>query len=656
LNFFSQQDQARRQTRRMVALFVFAVVAIVVAVDLVAAVVYLGAMEQPIGEGALAAKVPRALLVWCSLGTLALIAGGTIFRVMELAKGGVAVAEMVGATRVNRDSQNPGERRLLNVVEEMAIAAGISVPQVYLMGEEKGINAFAAGYTPNEAVVAVTRGTVDTLSRDELQGVIAHEFSHIMNGDMRLNIHLIGVLNGILLIGSIGLFAMRSAGQIRGSKESAGLIFGLFFVGLALAAIGYVGVVFARLIKAAVSRQREFLADASAVQYTRNPEGIGGALYKIGKSTGLIANRHAEDLSHMYFGQSMKTSLAGLFDTHPPLEDRIKRVLGPNAMLFTRKQDRTAAAGVPEFEGAVSALAQISAAVAPDAQASGTAWGKRPEAALRTTAQAVLASVGTPTTQHMDYARELLAALPAELRQAVGTQDGAKAALFALLLGANEVLAAQLALIERAEDSSVAAKAAVLAGQLRPLGARVRLPILDLAVPTLVVLAQPERDRILLLVKDLAEADRKVSIAEFVVLTLCKRYLGAHMKGAPPVKHKSLATVRTEIETVVSMLVHAARSPFEAYERAITSLGFEKPVLRPAAEISAAAVEGALYELKLLAPLAKPAVIKACLAVVMYDGKISVVEAELMRAIAAALDSPLPPILEAPSIPQERAA
>ena len=664
MDFFAHQDQARRQTMRMVVAFVLAVAGIVVAVDLVAAGVYLALMEKA-STGGVVPKVPRALYLWTSLGTLVLIAGGTIYRVMALAQGGVAVAQMVGARRVDRDSRDPGERRFLNVVEEMALASGITVPRVYVMDEEQGINAFAAGYSPNEAVVAVTRGTLDTLSRDELQGVIAHEFSHILNGDMRLNIHLLGVLNGIVLIGSIGLFMMRNAGRIRGTRDTAGLVVGLLLVGLALIIIGYIGVVCARLIKAAVSRQREFLADASAVQFTRNPEGIGGALYKIDQSTGLIQSQHAEDLSHMYFGQAVKTALAGLFDTHPPLEQRIERVLGNRALLFARSQARKVQAApdasAAEAEQAlVSALASGARAAGADGggtpapAATGVEWGRRSgDNAVRTTSAAVMASVGSPTTGHVDYARRMLSGLPGAVRQGIGSVEGAKAALFALLTAAGgETRDRQAAMIREAAGEAVATQALAFEEALRPLGARVRLPVLDLATPTLKGLPQDERDRLLALVKHLIEADRRVTVSEFVLITICRRHFGKEMRGGLPVKHKSVQSVPNEIAIILSLLVHAGRSRAESFADAMATLALTGQALRQPAEINFTMVEAALYELKLLAPLAKPAVIKACLAVVMADNSLSVVESELMRAICAALDSPLPPILETRGTPQ----
>jgi len=340
----------------MVVLFLVAVAAVAIAVDVVLGLAYLWSSTGLVlpkgtapGTLSLLKFVPKELYLGGAAVTAGIIFVVSIISVAKLADGGSAVAEMIGARRVAPDTRDPLERRLRNVVEEMAIASGVRVPGVYVMDGESGINAFAAGWDVSNSVVAVTRGTLETLTRDELQGVIGHEFSHILNGDMRLNIRLIGVLAGIVFIGSIGEFLMRS---VRGSRSrNTG---GIFLVGLAIFVIGYIGLFFARLIKAAVSRQREFLADASSVQFTRNPDGIAGALDQIRSASAFIANRYAEEMSHMFFGQSLKLWLGGLFDTHPPIDERIRRVrpgFQPSAY-----RGRRAAAAPPPAAGAEPAF------------------------------------------------------------------------------------------------------------------------------------------------------------------------------------------------------------------------------------------------------------------------------------------------------------
>ncbi len=295
----------------MVVLYLLAVVGVILAVDLVLSGVYLWSQADSSLQGQRApftlAAVPPWLVIWGALGTAAVIFAVSLFHTLRLAGGGEAVAKMVGAREVAAETKDPLERRFLHVVEEMSIASGVRVPKVYVMDGEAGINAFAAGYEISNAVVAVTRGTLETLTRDELQGVIAHEFSHILNGDMRLNVRMIGILQGIVFIGAIGEFIMRSVGRGSGRKDGA---LPIIAAGLGLFLIGLIGLVFARLIKAAVARQREFLADASSVQFTRNPDGIAGALDQIrGAAQGarIDSRTRRGDVAHVLrsFGQGL---------------------------------------------------------------------------------------------------------------------------------------------------------------------------------------------------------------------------------------------------------------------------------------------------------------------------------------------------------------
>ena len=337
MDYFQNQDVARKRTGLLVFLFITAVILIILSVYFAIGVVLEFAEPEVPGE-----SVQGPSRLWdpelfgmVALGTSGLIAGGSLFKIAALSGGGHTVAELLGGRLLHPDKASPDERRLLNVVEEMAIASGLPVPPVYLLENESGINAFAAGHTTGDAVIAVTSGTLHRLSRDELQGVIAHEFSHILNGDMRLNIRLMGVLFGILVIGLTGWIIFRSSmggGYVRvGARDDDRKGFNpLPLIGLALYVIGYVGVFFGNLIKAAVSRQREFLADASAVQFTRNPDGIAGALKKIGALAegSHVQDSHAEEASHMFFGEAVSglNELFGLLSTHPPLVERIRRI------------------------------------------------------------------------------------------------------------------------------------------------------------------------------------------------------------------------------------------------------------------------------------------------------------------------------------------
>src|SRR5439155_355688 len=339
VTFFEHQTRARRSTSLLVVLFALAVVGVVLAVNLV--------VPLALYVGARGFFTPSpGLYVTLTVVTLAVIGIRTLVGVLQMRGCGDAVAQLAGGVRVERGTRDADERRLLNVVDEMAIASGVSVPHVYVLRGERGINAFAAGYSPNEAVVAVTEGTARTLTRDELQGVVAHEFSHVLNGDMRLSVQMIGVLAGILFIGEVGNFLLRARSGGDDRRSGGGIV----FVGAALLIIGYAGLFFGRLIKAAVSRQREFLADASSVQFTRNPEGIAGALATIsaGPGSSLVANRRAETLSHMFFATGVSMWFESLFATHPPLLERIARIDRRFNPIEYLKRRRPRAAEPPE--------------------------------------------------------------------------------------------------------------------------------------------------------------------------------------------------------------------------------------------------------------------------------------------------------------------
>jgi len=627
----------------MVILFVLATIAVIVAVDLVAATAHVVTSDW-LHEATLAqrfAAVPRALYVWASIGTALLIFAVSAFKVTQLGGGGAAVAEMVGARRIEPGTRDQLERRLLNIVEEMAIAAGVRVPAVYLMEGERGINAFAAGWDTTNCVVTLTRGALETLSRDELQGVIGHEFSHIVNGDVRLNIRMLGVLAGIVFIGAIGQFLMRSMRKSEG--KGAGQIFA---AGLALFIIGYVGLFFARLIKAAVSRQREFLADASSVQFTRNPDGICGALDQIRAASAgaVISGRYAEEISHMFFGQAIRVYWSGLFDTHPPLDERIRRVNPRFTPSAYRRQRSPAppAAELPEETGAVG-LAEPAGRRLAD---TGVEWGRNAGDSAKL--------VGTLDAAKVDYAAQLIARVPAALREMLRDADGARAALVALLLGPkDDVMRTQLEAVKQAGAVALAeqaARAAALTGVLSP---AFHLTVLDLALPAIKAAPQAAKDELIAALEAAINADRRVTVHEFVMLTLVRHQLAPQSK--PPAADRNVGEVRADVLVVLSLVAHAgvradavgARD--EALRTAIAA-GAKELGLAPAEAPSALgldAVSAALANLKRLRPLEKARLVKGLFATVSADGTIRVIEAELMRLVGAVLDCPLPPLIDA---------
>jgi Zn-dependent protease with chaperone function len=632
MNFFEQQSLARRNTRTMLLLYALAVAAVVASVDVVLGIAWAWSMSTRTQ-----AEVPGALYVAGALVTLAVIGVASLVQMFRLREGGEAIARMLGATRVASDTRDLLERRLLNVVEEMAIAAGVRVPAVFVLQDEKGINAFAAGTDVSNSIITVTRGTLQNLNRDELQGVVGHEFSHIVNGDMGLNLRMMGVLGGILFIGAVGSFLMRNASSRRsGSKDSGSG--GIVLFGLGLFVIGYVGVFFARLIKAAVSRQREFLADAASVQFTRNPSGIAGALDQIRASGAgaLVMNRYAEDLSHMFFGQAVNVWLHGLFDTHPPLEERIRRVL-PGFGAAEYRRSRAAPEAIAEAEPAP----QLVAAAGNRAADRAYAWG-------RSVAESV-ALVGALDAAKVDHARRLLERFPAGLREAARRPDAAGPVVLALLLAEPE------AVMQKQLDEARAAGAAALAETARGYAAEAArlppalcLPLVDLALPALKAQPEDERRRLLAALEAVIRADRRVSLHEFVVLALVKSQL---LSAAAPPARKSVSELRAEALRLLALVAHAGRgakpeeaeAAFRAGER---QLGLAGNAFAAMQALSLEAVSQALEKLRALAPLAKSELMGALFAAATADGKVKIGEAELMRLAGAVLGCPLPPMLE----------
>ncbi|HKB59163.1 MAG TPA: M48 family metallopeptidase [Gallionellaceae bacterium] len=675
MNFFEHQDAARRKTRRMVVLFVLAVIGVVAAVDLAIALGWLylthsqhrGYGYAEAGGWSLSA-IPASVLVWGAVVTLFVILGESLRQTLSLREGGRAVADAFGARRVDPDTHDAKERQLLNVVEEMAIASGVRVPAVYVLDDEEGLNAFAAGHSVSDSIVAVTRGLLDTLNRDELQGVIGHEFSHILNGDMALNIRLIGVLAGIVAIGSIGFFLMRVSSN-RNSRNGAPLL----FAGLALVIIGYTGLFFARLIKAAVSREREFLADASSVQFTRNPEGIAGALEKLrtAPSGALIHNRYAEEASHMFFGQSIQPWFSGLFDTHPPLEARIERIY-PGFELSHRARARIAArsaeaqgsareTGPPPPQATPLPYADIPAmpegllggAVILGLAGAETTRAASPAVEVKAHSAQMADLVGT--AGKVEVAHRLLASLPDGLRARVHRPDDACAMVVALMLASREEVRAAQLVAARAAGAALAETALELEAHTRTLAPQLRLPLIDLALPAIKAAAPEAQRRFLDVLEAVIHADRRVSPHEFVVLALVRFQMHAG-HGHPPVKFNTLEAVRDEVLGLLSLVAEAGcfaqdkaerQREFEAaFDAGAAKLKLDHAVPAAWANFSMEQGERMLGRLRLLAPLKKAVVVQALFAAILADHKIRVIEAELMRVVCAVLDCPLPPLFD----------
>jgi Zn-dependent protease with chaperone function len=637
MDFFERQDRARRLTGRLVVYFGAATLLIALWVYLVLALIFL---HEGLNRGGGVGLWEPRLFAGAVLGTLTVIGLGSLAKVLELAKGGAAVAIALGGRLLDTQSRDSDERRLLNVVEEMAIASGVPVPEVYLLEQEAGINAFAAGHSPRDAVIGVTRGSLRLLGRDELQGVIAHEFSHILNGDMRLNLRLIGWLNGILCLALIGRVMLRMSGS-RGSGRKGGNPLPL--IGLALLVLGAVGLFFGRLIKSAVSRQREFLADAAAIQFTRNPDGLVGALKKIGGLTqgSNVITPRAEEASHLFFGNALSGQRMSWFATHPPLLERI-RVWEPTfdgVYPVTRAgppRDSKATAASPRASG-VERLPPLLRGAAATVAVSG-----------------VLAQAGQPTIDHLAYARALVAGLPQDLREAADEPMTATALVYALMLsGESGRREAQWELLGRVGSEPVLFEVRRLLGQVESVGTPVRLPLIELCLPALRRLSPAQFAEFECAIGELVTADGRIEIHEYALQHMVRRHLEPQFRAVrrPVVQYYVMKPLLPDLVAVLSVLAHAGNeSPetvaaaFAAGMREVATQGME---LRPMelARANLAELDAALGRLVEAAPTVKRQMLRACAATVSADDRLESREAELLRAIADALDCPVPPFL-----------
>ncbi|GAA5004886.1 M48 family metallopeptidase [Pseudoluteimonas lycopersici] len=626
MNFFEHQAAARRTSAWLVALFALAVAGIVLAVDLVAWI----------------ATRSTGALAFFSLATLATIGLGSLYRIASLRGGGEPVALQMGGVPVPENTTDLNLRRLRNVVEEIAIASGVPVPRLYVLEHEAGINAFAAGYSPSDAVVAVTRGALDRLNRDELQGVIAHEFSHILNGDMRLNIRLIGVLFGILMIGLIGRKILQNGG-LGGRNKSAGAV---VVAALAALVIGYIGLFFGRMIKAGVSRTRESLADASAVQFTRQTVGLAGALKKIGglaEGATLNDGGNAEEVSHMLFGEGLK--LSGLFATHPPLLMRIQ-ALEPQFRGEELEQLRAkwfAAAPVGLDEDAMLGLDAVGGSRLPNATQE-----------LNVTPPMVAAQVAAPAADDYRRADAIASGIPEALRDLAAQRDAVMPLLLALLLADDEALAERQRFEIAARLGSDAADHAArihqqLVADLHPM---LRLPLAALAFPVLRLRPRPQLDAFMDTVHAVVNADGEVSLFEYCLgrlLTVQVRESldpGRYSHFGP----RKPNAVKREIALLLAVVAQAGHDDADSARRAYLAgmlrvLPNEHLAYAPPAN-GVLALDEVWGPLDRLDPLAKQALVEGVTAAISNDGRISVAEAELLRTICGVLHCPLPPMLE----------
>lgn len=632
MDFFTSQERARRNTTLLVFFYLLAVALIILAVYGIFAFALLGAQPQEPGAGfdiPLAQRIWNPeLFMWVVGITIFIVAIGTVTKIAQLSAGGQSVATMLGGRKIEQQTNDLDERKILNIVEEMSIASGVPTPPVFILDNEMSINAFAAGFSTRDAVIGVTRGCVQQLSRDELQGVVAHEFSHMINGDMRLNIKMIGLLNGILIIALVGYWAMCLSNRSRNSKDNN---MPIVLIGLLLMIVGYIGVFFGNIIKAAVSRQREFNADAAAVQFTRNPDGIAGALKKIGGYAygSKIEASNAEEVSHMLFSSGVSGFLAGLFATHPPLEERIKRLDGsftaPNQTEGIESGTHSAVSG---FSGSNSGKLHLS----PGQTA---------------------ALVGTPTQLNVDFATEMLRKIPRNLTSAASNNDSARSVIFALMLDEDknsETRKKQESWLKNNVDDSLFAGVLAAADETAMLWQGYRLPLANMAVAALKGMAQSQYDQFISVINFLVLADQKIDLFEYMISRLVKTYLDPNVKNSIAIKSCSKSQALLPLTNLISCLAFWGTDDDNVAKQAFMS-GMERfaagsqILMPPRAQCTLAMLDDAINSFVHVAPRLKRTVIESCIAAVAADNFVTIEEAELLRAVSAALDCPMPPFI-----------
>lgn len=658
MDFFEHQDRARRRTGLLVFLFILAVTLIVFTICTVVGVaIWVSDDHYNYGED-LSTRIVRTLqhnwfvFIYAAGFTVVVIFLGSLYKTSQLSSGGQVVADMLGGRLIQPGNGSLAEQRLMNVVQEMAIASGTAVPPVYVLDNEPGINAFAAGFEPDSAVVAVTRGALDYLNRDELQGVIGHEFSHILNGDMRLNIRLIGMIHGILVIALVGYYLLRSLGHVRMSsssnrKEGGGLIailLALLISSITLIVVGYIGVFIGNLIKSAVSRQREYLADASSVQFTRNPEGLAAALAKIGGITkkARIDDPHAQEISHMFFANALSSHL---FSTHPPLGDRIQRIMPGFESKFQNVQP------IDEPRGETSGMAAAVSAVAPMAASQPSSTDME---SSQVDPSRVVSTIGAPEDDHLEHAAAVMAMIPEQLQQVVVESYGARAVIYALLLDRDEqVQKVQLARLRTHAEELSYRQTLEIAGVVETMPAVARVPLADLCVTPLRALAVSQYEAFRENLKVLVEADQQVDQSEYVLWAMVVRHLDQHfgLRKAPRVRYHAMTPIAEQLQIVISTLARigydSSHEVQAAFDAGMNELGQHSELL-PKEACSLNRFDQAMQELARTSPGLKKRIMRAASACVLADAHTTIREFELLRAVAATLDCPMPPLVVSP--------
>ncbi len=696
MDFFQRQDKARSNTAWLAFLFAAGLISTALLIHCLVSFcvsVYGGVShENSSGINFIAKLLDPDLFVFDFLSVAGFILIVSFLRTASLKKTGPdGIALSLGGRLVKRGSGSPRDRRLYNVVEEIALAAGCPVPRVYIMRNEPSINACAIGTSPENAAVCVTAGSMDYLTRDELQGVVAHEFSHIVNNDVDVNTKIIGYLFGLELIALIAALVFRSVLQIsphvqtsRSNSKNGGaelaIILGVLFFSGVLFLIGYVGTVFGNIIRAAISRQREYLADASAVQFTRNPNGIVGALKKIGCPNlgSQISNSASVQASHLFFGSVFKTGfLQSVFQTHPPLARRIRAIDPSFDGVFPISVEKNDWARSSSEESEVPCVANSVHLVETDVESASfsqfagnavqnesvvpgtdtitasscakpTALGFTREQLYGSAFENAVKSPDVPNKGEVRIESSVLQSVPSIWERFLVDSLAARATLYAILRGRSiEEIQAQQEIIEQSESFELKGKLNFAWKAVKPLGDASRLILARKAIPLLKTMGLEEYQHFRETTIKLCQADGVLDLFEYTLQALVIRELDLfyRLSREPKIRYSTLESVLQPFALVLSYLAYegALRSGDEvgAFKSGASEIGASVSLV-PRNECALNAFSRALNALSVSAPLVKQKVIRALYKCVAYDGTVVEKEAATISAVTAALGVPSP--------------
>ena len=658
MDFFAAQELRRKKTKWLVFWYVIAVTAIIIGIYAVVAIAFGFASKSD------AAIFDPILFAIVAAANVLVIGGASLFKIFELRSGGHHVASMMGGTRVPASATGLAERKLLNVVEEMALASGISVPPVYIMENEPGINAFAAGYSPADAVIGVNRGTIEQLNRDELQGVIAHEFSHIINGDMRMNIRLIGVLFGIQMLAMIGYFLLRTLGtghrrRSSNSKNEGGVLAAIMAVAVAFLVFGSIGQFFARMIKASISREREYLADASAVQFTRYPDGLGGALKVIGGSHAgsVVESQEAEELSHMFFASCFKSNMVSIFSTHPALVPRIQKIdnsFTGDFLGYVKVREKMAARRAEQQQ-------KVDKRDLSEITPIGKMFPKQIAEKFSIDPAILIGAIGLPNINDVQRSQAILEQIPTPIVEAARHPYSARCVAFAMLASDDPDLRYEQSQLLRKDEG---AASVTTTGKLLPMVTQLdlvyRLPVMEMIQASLSDLSPEQYKTFRSTVEKFVSLDRKTSLFEFVVrhhllMHLDRRF---EVQRPPRIAFNQTTELFREIELMLSAfalasvtgsVLQSATEPdpdqvLESYRMAMKVAGLSEKA-GTSAELKTWEVEQlevCMRSLHRASPGVKKQFLHAAAVLITFDHEITIAEAEFFRAVAESLDCPVP--------------